>query len=151
MRRQLLLSDDGLAMRARAGDAAARGELVERWAPRLFAFTKGLVGRRSEVEDICQDVLLAVLAGLGRFEVEDELYFRQHGEEPIEPLMHARSERTGADEPLLWTYDHGRARVVQCLLGHDAKTYETPQARVLARRIVAWCARRALHGPADGP
>lgn len=90
-------------------------------------------------------------AGLGRFEVEDELYFRQHGEAPIEPLMHARSNRTGADEPLLWTYDHGQARVVQCLLGHSAKTYETPQARVLARRIVAWCARRALHGPADGP
>jgi len=89
--------------------------------------------------------------GLGSFTVEDELYWRQHGDEPIAPLLWARSAETGADEPLLWTYDHGPARVVQCLLGHSAATYAAPATRVLARRIIAWCARRALHGPADGP
>lgn len=90
-------------------------------------------------------------AGLGRFEVEDELYWRQHGDEPIVPLLRAKSAVTGADEPLLWTYDLGPARAVQCLLGHSGKTYATAQMRVLARRIVAWCARRDLHGASTGP
>ena len=85
-----------------------------------------------------------MIAGLGPFTVEDELYWRQHGTEPIEPLLTARSEDTGADEPLLWTYDLGPARVVQCLLGHSGKTYETQAMGVLARRVVGWCARRAM-------
>lgn len=88
-----------------------------------------------------------LVAGLRGFEVEDELYWRQHGTEPIEPLLTARSEESGVDEPLLWTYPVGRARVAQCLLGHSAAAWSAPAMRVLARRMVAWCADRALHGP----
>jgi hypothetical protein len=84
-----------------------------------------------------------LVSGLEPFDVDDELYWRQHGDEPVTPLLVARSKATGADEPLLWEYEYGPARVVQCLLGHSAKTYDAVAMQVLARRIVAWCARRA--------
>lgn len=92
-----------------------------------------------------------LVAGLRTFQVEDELYWRQHGSEPIEPLMTARSTETGCDEPLVWAYEVGDARVVQSLLGHSGKTYDAAAMRVFARRAVAWAAQRAIHGSADGP
>jgi type 1 glutamine amidotransferase len=92
-----------------------------------------------------------LVAGLPACTIEDELYWRQHGTEPIEPLLVATSGQTGAEEPLVWAYEVGKARVVQSLLGHSAKTYEAGAMRAFARRAVAWCAGRAIHGPADGP
>lgn len=91
----------------------------------------------------CSDHPLA--AGLGAFRVEDELYYRQHGDEPVQVLLSARSEDTGADEPLAWCYEVGRARVVQSLLGHSAATYQAEEMRRFARRALAWCAGRAIH------
>jgi len=92
-----------------------------------------------------------LVAGLPRFTLEDELYWRQHGTEPGEPILVATSTGTGAEEPLAWAYEVGSGRVVQSLLGHSAKTYEAAPMRVFARRVVAWCAGRQIHGPADGP
>jgi len=86
-----------------------------------------------------------LVAGLPAFTLEDELYWRQHGYEPIEPLLTARSDETGADEPLAWTYDVGNGRVVQSLLGHSAKTYDAAPMCAFVRRAIAWCARRAMH------
>lgn len=91
-----------------------------------------------------------LVAGMPACTVEDELYWRQHGDEPITPLLTARSEETGADEPLVWAYEVGKGRVVQSLLGHSAKTYEPAPLRALVRRIIAWCANRSLHGAMDG-
>ncbi len=87
-----------------------------------------------------------LVAGLPTFTVEDELYYRQHGDQPIMPLMRAKSEDTGADEPLVWAYEVDAGRVVQSLLGHSAKTYEPAAMQTFARRVIAWCARRAIHG-----
>jgi type 1 glutamine amidotransferase len=92
-----------------------------------------------------------LVAGLPACTVEDELYWRQHGSEPIEPLLVATSEETGSQEPMAWAYEVDAGRVVQSLLGHSAKTYEAGAMRAFARRVIAWCARRAIHGPADGP
>jgi type 1 glutamine amidotransferase len=91
-----------------------------------------------------------LVAGLPSFTIEDELYWRQHGTEPIDPLLVATSVETGTEEPLAWAYDVGSARVVQCLLGHTGNTYEAGPMRAFARRVIAWCARRQIHGPADG-
>ncbi len=91
-----------------------------------------------------------LVAGMPACTVEDELYWRQHGHESITPLLSARSEETCVDEPLLWTYEVGNGRVVQSLLGHSAKTYEPAPLRAWARRIIAWCARREMHGAMDG-
>lgn len=89
-----------------------------------------------------------LVASLPACTVEDELYWRQHGDAPIEALLTAHSEVTGVDEPLAWAYEVEGARVVQSLLGHSAKTYEAPALRTFVRRVVAWCARRAIHGQA---
>lgn len=83
-----------------------------------------------------------LVAGLPACTVEDELYWRQHGTEPIEPLLVATSDQTGAEEPLAWEYEVGNGRVVQSLLGHSAATYDAAPMRAFVRRIVAWCARR---------
>jgi putative heme-binding domain-containing protein len=90
----------------------------------------------------------AITDGLKDFDVTDELYFNQAGTEPVEPLITARSKVTGKDEPLAFAYEYGQARVFQTLLGHSEQTYETPEARELLRRAVAWAARRDVR-PVD--
>lgn len=87
-------------------------------------------------------------AGLKRFEVEDELYFHQDGNEPIEPLLAAESKVTRRLEPLAWTYSYGKGRVFQTLLGHSEKTYDAFESRELIRRAVAWTAGRPVR-PVD--
>jgi type 1 glutamine amidotransferase len=85
-----------------------------------------------------------ITPGLKTFEVADELYFNQHGSEPIEPLITAVSKTTKRPEPLAWTYAYGAGRVFQTLLGHSEKTYDAFDAREMIRRAVAWVARRRL-------
>ncbi len=92
-----------------------------------------------------------LVAGMPAFTIEDELYWRQHGDEPIEPLLVATSNVTGAEEPLAWAYEVDNSRVVQSLLGHSAATYEAGPMRAFARRVIAWCARRPIHGALAGP
>lgn len=86
----------------------------------------------------------AITDGLKSFEVTDELYFRQDGTEPIEPLIAARSRITKTDEPLAWVYSYGKGRVFQTLLGHSEKTYDAFEGREMLRRAVAWCANREV-------
>jgi type 1 glutamine amidotransferase/cytochrome c2 len=85
-----------------------------------------------------------VTAGLGPFTVTDELYFRQAGEERIEPLLVARSKVTDRDEPLAFAYRYGQGRVFQTLLGHSEKTYDSFEAREILRRSIAWVADRPV-------
>jgi len=85
-----------------------------------------------------------ITEGLAAFTVNDELYFRQAGSEPIEPLITAHSKVTGKDEPLAWTYRYGRGRVFQTLLGHSEKTYEAFESREMLRRAAAWVAGRQI-------
>jgi type 1 glutamine amidotransferase len=93
----------------------------------------------------------AITDGLAAFAVEDELYVRQRGDEAIEPLLTARSQVTGEDAPLAWTYRYGRGRVFQTLLGHSERTYDAFGAREMLRRAAAWVAGREVRGidPAD--
>lgn len=81
-----------------------------------------------------------ITAGLSDFDITDELYFRQDGTEPIEPLIAAHSKITARDEPLAWKYTYGKGRVFQTLLGHSERTYEAYAACEMLRRAVAWCA-----------
>lgn len=95
-----------------------------------------------------------ITAGLKPFDVTDELYFRQDGDQPIEPMIVAHSKVTDADEPLAWTYTYGKGRVFQTLLGHSEQTYNTFEPREMLRRGVAWTAGRKiipLSGEADLP
>lgn len=82
--------------------------------------------------------------GLKPFEVDDELYFRQDGPEPIEPLISALSKVTKRNEPLAWTYSYGKGRIFQTLLGHSEKTYAAFEPCEMLRRGVAWAAGRKI-------
>jgi type 1 glutamine amidotransferase len=82
--------------------------------------------------------------GLKPFEVTDELYHDQDGDEPIEPLLVADSKNTKGAEPLAWTYEYGKGRVFQTLLGHSEKTYDAFEAREMLRRAAAWVAKREV-------
>lgn len=85
-----------------------------------------------------------ITAGLTRFEITDELYFHQDGDEPIEPLIQGESKVTKKFEPLAWTYDYGKGRVFQTLLGHSEKTYDAFEAREMLRRACAWVAHQPV-------
>lgn len=87
------------------------------------------------------EVVHPITEGLDDFEVMDELYFHQHGEEPIEPLIVAHSKITKRDEPLAWVYQYGEGRVFQTLLGHSEKTYKSPEASAMLRRAVLWASQ----------
>ncbi|QDV50409.1 ThuA domain-containing protein [Gimesia fumaroli] len=82
---------------------------------------------------------------LKTFPVTDELYFRQDGTEPVEPLISANSKVTKKNEPLAWTYHYGNGRIFQTLLGHSEKTYDTFEACEILRRATAWAAQRPIH------
>jgi RNA polymerase sigma-70 factor (ECF subfamily) len=59
--------DRELVDRARQGDQDAVRCLVEKYERRLVAVAWGLVGSRSEAEDVTQDALVRAFGGLARF------------------------------------------------------------------------------------
>jgi type 1 glutamine amidotransferase len=58
---------------------------------------------RFEVSIINKDHDLT--SGIENFELTDELYYNQAGEDPVEVLMAATSRDTGNQEPLAWIYE----------------------------------------------
>lgn len=91
------------------------------------------------------DDSLPLTHNLQNFPVTDELYFRQDGSEPVEPLITAKSKVTGKHEPLAWTYHYGKGRIFQTLLGHSEKTYDSFEPCEMLRRATAWAANRPIH------
>ena len=81
-----------------------------------------------------------ITQGLQSFETTDELYFDQQGDLPIHVLATARSKVSGKDEPMVFTYNYGKARVFQTLLGHSAAAIATPGAAQLLRNGSLWAA-----------
>ncbi|HEX6358737.1 ThuA domain-containing protein [Actinophytocola sp.] len=73
-----------------------------------------------------------IVAGIGPFEVADELYVsEQHG--PLEVLLHTRflgdcpgfaEGRGSGDEPVLYLRGHGAGTVCYCTLGHCRGRYD---------------------------
>ena len=63
------------------------------------------------------DLKHPITRGMTDFDTTDELYYRQQGEEPIEPLVVAKSKDTGKEEPLAWAYEYEKGRVFQTVLG----------------------------------
>ena len=78
--------------------------------------------------------------GLQPFEADDELYTCLTGTAPITVLATAKSKVDGKEYPMAFTYQPGKGRVFQCLLGHDVKAMQAPGVGELYRRGVAWAA-----------
>lgn len=81
-----------------------------------------------------------ITKGIENFEVDDELYAKLQGDEPIEVLMEAYSDWSKKVEPLLFTLPYGKGRVVYNTFGHDGKALRTPSVAKLIVQGVEWAA-----------
>ena len=59
--------DAALIVRARAGDPAARNDLIARHLPEVYALTLRVLGDRDQAEDAAQEALINAVNGLARF------------------------------------------------------------------------------------
>ena len=62
--------ESALVTRAREGDRAAFGSLVEPWREPLFGYIYRMVSLRQDAEDLLQDVLVRVLEGIREYRGE---------------------------------------------------------------------------------
>lgn len=81
-----------------------------------------------------------ITKGLDDFQTDDELFIDLTGDRPIEVLATARSNITGEDHPMAFTFEFGKGRVFHTTLGHDARAIRMPGAAELIRRGAAWAA-----------
>ena len=87
-----------------------------------------------------------IVKDVPRFEVADELYYNQEGEEDIHVLLSAVSKDTGKEEPQAWIYElnHGNgrnSRVFQTVLGHDTVAFQVPELQKILSNAGLWLAR----------
>lgn len=78
--------------------------------------------------------------GMQPFEVKDELYTCVDGDTPVKILCDAVSVVDKAAYPMAFVTEKAGGRVFHCLLGHDSEVYESPGARALYQRGIAWAA-----------
>jgi type 1 glutamine amidotransferase len=84
--------------------------------------------------------------GIQNFEVTDELYYKQAGEETIQVLLSAISTDTDNEEPQAWIYeltgtDGKNSRVFQTVLGHDSTIFMVPEFQEILSRSAIWLSR----------
>lgn len=80
-----------------------------------------------------------VSAPVADFDVVDERYTFLRIAPGIFPL--AAHEHNGALHPLLWAREAGRSRIVTDLLGHDERSYDSPEHSQLISRAAQWLTR----------
>jgi type 1 glutamine amidotransferase len=84
-------------------------------------------------------------AGLGAFEVEDEVYSAQRVAPGVAVGAWAeavRGEPATGVQPVLWTHRYGAGRVVYDALGHDERSLRHPTHAEIIRRAAAWASAR---------
>ena len=64
------MTDAELVERARAGDQAAFGVLVERYQHVVVRAARAIVGRQADAEDVAQDALVRAFQHIGGFRGE---------------------------------------------------------------------------------
>jgi hypothetical protein len=80
-----------------------------------------------------------VREGIEDFTVQDERYADLHQYEVIEPI--AEHVEGGIRHPLVWGRELGRSRLVFDALGHDTRSYDSAEHRVLISQALAWLSR----------
>jgi RNA polymerase sigma-70 factor, ECF subfamily len=93
-------SDEELARRARAGDAAAFDALVRRYQDRVYRLSRRLTGNRADAEDALQDTFLRVFRRLSTFRGESSFSTWLYRIATNTALMLCRSRARRRSEPL---------------------------------------------------
>ncbi|WP_250038350.1 ThuA domain-containing protein [Paractinoplanes maris] len=75
--------------------------------------------------------------GLGDFEVYDERFTDLDLVDGTSDILYVHDEG-GAVHPLVWARTVGGSRVVYDALGHDVRSYDSPEHATVVRRAVAW-------------
>lgn len=81
-----------------------------------------------------------ITKGLDDFKADDELYAKLQGSGPINVLVQADSDWSKQTEPLVFTLEYGKGRVVQNAFGHDGKALSNPSVAKIIARGVEWAA-----------
>lgn len=77
-----------------------------------------------------------ITKGMEAFKVDDELYAKLQGDTPIEVLVEADSDWSKKTEPLVFTHQYGKGRVVHNAFGHDGKVVADPNvAKIIVRGV----------------
>jgi type 1 glutamine amidotransferase len=76
------------------------------------------------------------LAGIGDFEIDDELYCKLLQPKRSQVLLSALWE--GMEQPLAWATSFGPAKVLFSGLGHDVKSYGCPELQRFLKNGVEW-------------
>ncbi|ROS29966.1 hypothetical protein EDF22_1720 [Rathayibacter sp. PhB127] len=81
-------------------------------------------------------------AGIGDFVLQDERYTSLRTAADNEVV--AVHEHDGVEHPLIWLREAGddHGRVAYDALGHDARSFESPEHREILRRLIAWTTRQ---------
>jgi len=87
-----------------------------------------------------------ITEGIPDFQVSDELYYNQEGEEAIHVLLSALSKDTGNEEPQAWIYElnhsNGRnSRVFQTTLAHDTVSLKVPEFQKILSNAGLWLSK----------
>ena len=77
-----------------------------------------------------------ICAPVADFDITDERYAYLRTAPDIVPL--AVHEHAGELHPLLWARKRGKSRIVTDLLGHDERSYDSPEHRQLISRAARW-------------
>ena len=80
-----------------------------------------------------------IAEGVADFTVFDERYSGLRLDGVIEPI--AEHEEDGMRHPLIWARELGASRVVYDALGHDTRSYDSPEHRELLTRALDWLSR----------
>ena len=81
-----------------------------------------------------------ITKGLSAFKIDDELYAKLQGDEPITVLVEADSDWSKKTEPLFFIKEYGKGRVVHNAFGHDGKVMADENVAKLIARGVEWAA-----------
>ncbi|TYB56974.1 ThuA domain-containing protein [Nonomuraea sp. PA05] len=80
-----------------------------------------------------------IVETIGDFSVWDERYSHLRVSAAIRPLAYHRHD--GVEHPLLWAREHHAGRVVYDALGHDERSYDSPEHRAILIGAVDWLTR----------
>jgi uncharacterized protein len=95
---------------------------------------------RSVFEATIADKEHPITKGLTNFTTDDELYSKLQGTGDIHVLVTGESLFSKKTEPLVFTLDYGKGRVVQNAFGHDRKALMAPNVQKIIIRGTEWAA-----------